>query len=464
MSANQPQPQQRDVMFCHECENEWYRDEHGLSCPECHSDFAEVIEANNDPREDSTELEDPDPMYAPDPDEDDIDDLQWTPNPPGQPPGMRVHGTFGRTIQINRDQLRQHEESGRQGGLLGLLGDLVQNAIGGLRQDVEHQAAERIQQQREQHQIVPGDDTLWLDEINTLEARSTSEVESPPPQVQPTGPTVRHITGPGYSMTIASSSTVTGNFGDLFPRNAQQPQPVQLQPTGIDQILHQMIMNIGAAPRSGRPMRDNFHDPFGFDDLFEMFGAAATGGVLGDAVYSQEALDRIVTQLMEQHQSGNAPGPASADAIASLPKRAISKEDLDENGKADCSICMDAAEIGSEVTVLPCHHWFHFDCIKAWLSEHDTCPHCRQGIMPKDNENANQPRHSSSSRIPGAYPSSAGDSVSNPLTVPDSPTMNRPSNSTQGSSVFSRMRDAFGGSNSGNGDTDGSEQPRTREG
>lgn len=33
----------RDMMFCHECQDEWYRDMHGLTCPECGSDFTEIV-------------------------------------------------------------------------------------------------------------------------------------------------------------------------------------------------------------------------------------------------------------------------------------------------------------------------------------------------------------------------------------------------------------------------------------
>jgi len=35
----------RDLVFCHQCENEWYRDEHGLECPDCHSDVVEIVSA-----------------------------------------------------------------------------------------------------------------------------------------------------------------------------------------------------------------------------------------------------------------------------------------------------------------------------------------------------------------------------------------------------------------------------------
>ena len=31
------------MMFCHECRHEFERGEHGLECPECHSDFVEEV-------------------------------------------------------------------------------------------------------------------------------------------------------------------------------------------------------------------------------------------------------------------------------------------------------------------------------------------------------------------------------------------------------------------------------------
>jgi E3 ubiquitin-protein ligase RNF115/126 len=37
------QPAHRDMMFCHECDDEWYRDQSGLTCPACGSDFTEIV-------------------------------------------------------------------------------------------------------------------------------------------------------------------------------------------------------------------------------------------------------------------------------------------------------------------------------------------------------------------------------------------------------------------------------------
>ena len=130
----------------------------------------------------------------------------------------------------------------------------------------------------------------------------------------------------------------------------------------------------------------------------------------GDAVYSEEALDRIISQFMEAQNGHTAPGPASAEAIAQLPKRKADESILGSDGKAECSVCMDNVEMGDEVTVLPCSHWFHGDCVGAWLKEHDTCPHCRQGIMPKESQQG-----SDLPRNPGQEPRNSQP----PLSPPD---------------------------------------------
>lgn len=142
----------------------------------------------------------------------------------------------------------------------------------------------------------------------------------------------------------------------------------------------------------------------------------------GDAVFTQEALDRVISQLMEQNAGSNAPGPASEAAIQALPKRQLDKTMMGDDGKAECSICMDGVEIGNEVTVLPCNHWFHDTCVTAWLKEHDTCPHCRQGITATPGEETrgqlpNRNRRPSSTQWSPAVEGSRR----NPFIVPESP-------------------------------------------
>jgi E3 ubiquitin-protein ligase RNF115/126 len=101
---------------------------------------------------------------------------------------------------------------------------------------------------------------------------------------------------------------------------------------------------------------------------------------MGDYLHTQEDFDRAISELMEQNQMGHAPPPADTQDIASLPKVPITAAMLGENGKADCSVCMDSVVLGEHVTKLYCDHWFHEQCISMWLTEHNTCPHCRKSI------------------------------------------------------------------------------------
>ncbi|KAF4551951.1 Ring finger domain-containing protein 6 [Elsinoe fawcettii] len=445
--------QQRDIVFCHQCENEWYRDEHGLSCPRCHSDFCEVVEAGHDPREDHPPELPPRPDDAPDPDEDDIARYGWRPTPSG-----------GATFTYTSPGSPRGQQQGQQGGpgfppIIGSFASMLGSMLGGRPLPTGAQP--------QQGQAVPGDNFHGS-------GRTIPEEPGYRPQSAPGSPgltgvhavgntTIRMGGGPGFQWRITTSSGPA-----QFPRDPHSPQPFHDPHQDLQPFL-QMMFGGPPGQMGGRP-GDPFHrgDPFGqgadpmtMGPFGPLFAGLLNPAMMrsGDGVYSQEALDRIISQLMEQNASGNAPGPAPAEAISSLPKREINEKDLGSEGKAECSICMDEVKLGDQVTELPCHHWFHGECVKAWLSEHDTCPHCRQGIMPKEGAEGE-----SRARNPHEAPRhdqmwGQGDgSQTNPFVVPESP--NRPGNRRRHSSnagpsrnnsnegLFSRMRNAFGGGGS----------------
>jgi E3 ubiquitin-protein ligase RNF115/126 len=151
-------------------------------------------------------------------------------------------------------------------------------------------------------------------------------------------------------------------------------------------------------------------------------------GRAGDAVFTNEAFDQVITQLMDQNSGSTAPPPASADAIAALPRRKVTA-DLMADGKVECSICMEDLEIGAEITVLPCDHLFHPDCIKPWLLTHDTCPHCRKPISDHSATPASptsRRQRASTSRRPSSVaspraPRPGDGSAHHSYTLPDSP-------------------------------------------
>ena len=145
----------------------------------------------------------------------------------------------------------------------------------------------------------------------------------------------------------------------------------------------------------------------------------------GDAVFSQEAFDNVLTQLMEQNRVNTAPPPASEAAIQSLPTKKVDKEMLGTDGKAECSICMDEVSLDEEITILPCSHWFHGQCVVAWLKEHDTCPQCRKPISSHEQvpRQGNSRRRSSrrSSSVASPVTPVQGSTRRDPFTIPESP-------------------------------------------
>jgi hypothetical protein len=144
-----------------------------------------------------------------------------------------------------------------------------------------------------------------------------------------------------------------------------------------------------------------------------------TGGGHGDAAYSQEEFDRIMSQLLEQAQQGGGQPPASQQDIASIPRVTIDQGWLDSNQEhKDCTICMEEAKLGDDINELWCGHWYHPDCIKMWLDNHDQCPLCRKTLEQGRQEAEARESKSSkrerrhSTRAPSYSPWRGGDSGS----------------------------------------------------
>ncbi|OCK84299.1 hypothetical protein K432DRAFT_389635 [Lepidopterella palustris CBS 459.81] len=466
--AQPQQPAARDMVYCHECENEWYRDEHGLTCPECGSDFTEIIEADHDPRdermldEEGDDLPDLPPLLhpfhnhqpwrvMPDPDEGDVNQIQWRQNGPHS---FSVTGTIYRSYTPN-----QHggNEAGHDHDPPPLMGfaNIVQNIIGaGI-------GGGQRQTQEEANQTAGGEATPGT---------PAAPGATPNPQPNPNHQQGGFAGGPRFHYHQTAR---------LFPRDANNAQP-HLEPVDdMHNVIAQLFNVIGGpmvqdGPHAdGRPQQTGLPPIHPFAALFNTLlnpGNAAHG----DFVYSQEALDRIITQLMEQNSTGNAPGPATPDAIKALPKIKVTLEMLGSDNRAECSICMDEVNIGEEVTELPCHHWFHEQCVGMWLGEHDTCPHCRKGIMDHKKQNDSNNLDSSNttasntrepsdaaassssdptSHMPGSYGTIDAETAGDPYTAPESPEQQRlhqqqqarPSSNRQPSSSSAHSDGSSGG-------------------
>ncbi|KAM0177698.1 hypothetical protein ACHAPC_008703 [Botrytis cinerea] len=423
----------REVVYCHQCENEWYQDEHGLVCPACEGEIIEIVEPSSDPRSGMGNSPDIAPLrdldnHNPwaddsDPDEADIEE-HITHGPNGSILISQTIRTSGPgPFEANRIINRRRRAPGGNGGdddtardfqsMLGnLLGPNLREARAGRsgHDDLFPRAGEfhtggggvgtGIGGRQGPH-LVGGRYTFeGTLENGRLRPRDTNGPQGQGAPVEDLStyaplnfPSVsdREPATPGRAHALlvpnlmgmfqAIQTLDPSTFPDI--RSVLTAQPFADQTT---RLISHLFSQTGAGPagaaggdgearRPGMPPPGAMGLPALLQSLFNHPNAAH-----GDAVYSQEAFDQIMSQLMEQHQQSNAPGPAPADAISSLPKKALDEKMLGPEGKGECSVCMDDVFISTEVVVLPCSHWFHESCANAWLSAHNTCPICRKGI------------------------------------------------------------------------------------
>ncbi|KAG1864675.1 hypothetical protein DFJ58DRAFT_772402 [Suillus subalutaceus] len=158
-------------------------------------------------------------------------------------------------------------------------------------------------------------------------------------------------------------------------------------------------------------------DPFA--EMFSLSPEGGPGGRWGDYVFNQEALDQVITQIMEN--SASRPIPATEDIVNNLPREVLSDRSplLDK----DCAVCKEQFQLGTEdpeeqvIVTLPCKHPFHQPCILPWLKSSGTCPVCRYALI----EQAQQPRPPGSPPGPGSGPSNRPTSPSSAPPRPRSP-------------------------------------------
>ncbi|WJX25350.1 RING-type E3 ubiquitin transferase [Trifolium repens] len=96
-----------------------------------------------------------------------------------------------------------------------------------------------------------------------------------------------------------------------------------------------------------------------------------TIGSLNDFV-DGSGFDLLLQHLAQINPSGYASvnPPTKKEAIEEM-------ENVINDEKLQCTICLEDVEIGSIAKEMPCKHKFHDDCIVSWLKLHSSCPVCR---------------------------------------------------------------------------------------
>ncbi|CAI8595268.1 unnamed protein product [Vicia faba] len=97
----------------------------------------------------------------------------------------------------------------------------------------------------------------------------------------------------------------------------------------------------------------------------------STIGSLNDFV-DGSGFDLLLQHLAQITPSGYASvnPPTKKEAIEAM-------ENMINDEKLQCTICLEDVDIGSVAKEMPCKHKFHSDCIVSWLKLHSSCPVCR---------------------------------------------------------------------------------------
>ncbi|KAK5653873.1 hypothetical protein OQA88_7797 [Cercophora sp. LCS_1] len=342
----------REVVYCYGCAHEWYRDEReSLQCPRCRNEVTEIIDPANDIR----------------------NELPPPPSP----------GTFG-FGQRRRDNSDSDPEE-----------DDIENHM-------RHSPLFSHQGSRDAETLRRFADMLRTDRGPPHGSRPSSRFPPSPggehdpfsTLLFPPGSRLQEGGTSGYSRTWRTDNGTTSFtfYSTTIPGGAEGA-------SAFPRLLSQIMSN-GAPPNLDDPNRAGAGGdrPVPGFRLHDFLAALIPGPGNGDAVRTQEELDRIITALMEANPQSNAAPPASQGAIESLAKKRIDETMLGPEGKAECTICIDELHKGDEVTVLPCTHWFHGECVTLWLREHNTCPICRASIDGDQSQGNNNNRSYNQSR------------------------------------------------------------------
>ncbi|KAK2595920.1 hypothetical protein QQS21_006515 [Conoideocrella luteorostrata] len=368
----------REVVFCHACSNEWYRDEHGLVCPGCDSDITEIVTPGSDPREaassssGSTSPDLPPLRIADDSDPDEADIEEH----------LGPHGfQFQRTIRFDPRE-RPPQRGPDAGPIFERFYNMVQNFSEPLRTGPG--GIVQLPHRDSDSETTPGVHRTTFSSGPFGGAMASFTIYASPPT---------HSTRGNDGSDDGSG---TGRRANGNPNDPPPSDPFQAIFSNIMRDLPPPLAEDGR-----RPVHTGFASSL--QEILNLFNPASA--TMGDAVYSQEALDRIITQLMEANPSSNAAPPASAEALRNLSRRQVDTKLLGPEGTVECSICIDEMKEGETAVFLPCNHWFHEDCVVLWLREHNTCPVCRTPIEQSGRSSNQNPRGSNPSGDGGSGPS-----------------------------------------------------------
>ncbi|OJD25366.1 hypothetical protein ACJ73_03268 [Blastomyces percursus] len=395
-----------DRLYCYQCQSVWAREaESPLQCPICESDFVEIVESNNPP---------PDLQ------------LPRVDNPPGREhtrstspfPSIDDHGWRPdiRTEHLETPGGDTTLRSFRSGD--GRFSFATTSSFRPSRGPSPHE--------RPRHDIHVNDPFALLHNTTALLHALTDDRHA------------RAVRTPGGSVGLRSPFAIP----DLHePHTPHDHDDLGLNINGDGNMLR---VSWRLTPRNAYNAREHT-DPFAhLHEVLGQFAGHRYGNRMDDGADREViAIQSLMLSLFQNIAAGggtldeNADQPVTPEQLALLKTQTF-KETLQEtegaldrfDGTETCGICMEAVDLDSRVTVLPCKHWFHATCISPWLDDHNTCPHCRARVgrpapqTPNGEQRRDSGPGSASDQRPPPRSTSAArgrGSMADPFIISDSP-------------------------------------------
>ena len=108
----------------------------------------------------------------------------------------------------------------------------------------------------------------------------------------------------------------------------------------------------------------------------------------------EENMENIINQIMMNDPNKYGNPPASKDSINKLEHFIVDEIKLKGFGvENSCAVCKEEFEIGQNLILMPCKHYFHIDCLLPWLNERNSCPVCRFELPTDDVDFENRKRN-----------------------------------------------------------------------
>jgi len=156
---------------------------------------------------------------------------------------------------------------------------------------------------------------------------------------------------------------------DIMQARRNQRAQLHQRPVGIAQHRIQII-----------PIEGNVLNPL----LGGAFGMLLPGLPISGHIF-EDLEGRIIEEFLRNDPNRYGPPPAPEESVNKLKEISFNEETCKAK---DCSVCQEDYKNGENLLVMPCEHTFHKDCVKKWLSMHNSCPVCRKPLEGREQTDA----------------------------------------------------------------------------